>query len=60
MHGRKDRLVLPNQAEELAQALREAGRTVEVLYPDGLGHGGPGWNDFVPAVRRFFDRVKGK
>ncbi|NJM94743.1 MAG: alpha/beta hydrolase [Cytophagales bacterium] len=56
MHGSNDLKVIPNQSERLHQALQAQGQPSELLFLEGLGHGGAGWDAEVDQVLLFFNK----
>jgi acetyl esterase/lipase len=62
MSGSADCVVPPTQAGTLAERLRAVGARVELVILEGLGHGGPGWDEprVLGRVDRFLDATLGE
>ena len=62
LQGREDAAVPVEQAESMAEAMRAAGRAVEIRVYDGEGHGFRRRETLVDALEReiaFYARVMG-
>ena len=61
MHGTEDPLVSFLQSQRLHDAIDGQGGApdLELIFLDGLGHGGPGWDGQIPYVVNFVSQALG-